>query len=162
MHLRLFYYSLSKLCNRQWLPKSHSYCRCRTIWHKWPCERFLCRILVWPLCSMFIDILVTPMSAAGFRRLRHLAGRQTMVKPEESPPSTLAVRKCSSSPNLARVSSTLRSNWLPPCAEWQEQLEVLSQRDTDPTTCCKRASVIASQRDAPPLNIWLAVFLIEE
>ena len=82
MHLQLFYL-LSKLCNRQWLPKSHSYCHCRTIWHEWPRRRFLHRILICPcqyrvvVLQLFVDIPVTPMSAAGFRRLQHLAGRQT-------------------------------------------------------------------------------------
>ena len=155
MHLQLFDYLLS---NRQRLPKSHSYCRCCAIWREWPCGRFFCRILIW-LCQyrvvvlqLFVDIPVTSMSAAGFWRLRHLAGRQTMVEPEGSPPSTLAW-ETSSSPNLARVSTTLHSNWLPPCTEWQEQLEILSQHDTDPTTCCEWAGVIASQQDAPPPNI---------
>ena len=83
MHLQLFDYLLSKLCNRQWLPKSHSYCRCHAIWHEWSCRRFLHRILVWPcqycivVLQLFIDIPVTPISAVGFRHLRHLAGRQT-------------------------------------------------------------------------------------
>ena len=35
MHLQLFDYLLSKLCNRQWLPKSHSFCRCRTSYLTW-------------------------------------------------------------------------------------------------------------------------------
>ena len=82
MHLQLFDYLLSKLCNRQQLPKSHSSCCCRTIWHEWPCGRFLRRILVWPcqyrivVLQQFVDIPVTPMSAAGFRHLRHLTGCQ--------------------------------------------------------------------------------------
>ena len=111
--------------------------------------------------QLFVDIPVTPMSAAGFWRLQHLTGHQTMFKPQESPPLTLAMRESSSSPNLARVSSTVCSNWLPPCTEWQEQLEVLSQRDvtqTPPRTCCERADVITSQRDTLPPNIWLPFF----
>ena len=40
------------------------------------------------------------------------------VKPEESAPSTLAVTESSHSLNLARVSSTVRLNWLPLCADW--------------------------------------------
>ena len=62
MHLRLFDYSLSKLCNRQRLPKSHSYCRCRAIWHEWLCWRFLCRILVWPSHSSFSNCSLTSRS----------------------------------------------------------------------------------------------------
>ena len=133
--------------------------------------RYLTQVVVWKVSppnprlavsvscivvfQLFIDILVAPVSAAGFQHLRHLTGCQSMVKPEESSPSILAVREFSSSPNLARVSSTLCSNWLPLCAEWQEQLEVLSQRYSDPTLCCQRAGVSVSQRDAPPPNIWL-------
>ena len=132
--------------------------------------RYLTQVVVWKVSppnprlavsvsrivvfQLFVDILVAPMSAAGFWHLRHLAGCQSMVKLEESLPSILAVRELSSSPNLARVSSTLCLNWLPPCAKWQEQLEVLSQRDSDPTPCCERAGVIVSQRDALPPNIW--------
>jgi len=40
------------------------------------------------------------------------------VKPKESLPSTLAMRESSHSWNLARVSSTVHSNWLPLCANW--------------------------------------------
>ena len=83
MHLQVFDYLLSKSCNRQQLPKSHSYCHCRTIWREWPCGRFFRWILVWPckyrivVLQLFIDIPVTPMSAAGFWHLQHLTGRQT-------------------------------------------------------------------------------------
>ena len=86
MYLQLFDYLLSKLCNRQWLPKSHSYCRCRTIWHEWPCGRFLCRILVCPcqygvvVHKLFVDIVVTPMSAAGSNVCNTFLG----IKLEES------------------------------------------------------------------------------
>ena len=50
------------------------------------------RIVVFQL---FVDILVAPMSTAGFQHLRHPAGCQSMVKPEESPPSILVVREFS-------------------------------------------------------------------
>ena len=137
MHLQLFDYLLSKLCNRQWLPKSHSYCCCRTIWHEWPCRRFLRWILIWPcqygivVLQLFIDIMVTPMSVAGFQHVRHLAGHQTggvMLWW-----STVVLQL------FSRFSSTVCSNWLLPCAEWQEQLEVLSQSDSTPTPYCELA-----------------------
>ena len=153
MHLQLFDYSQSKLFNRQWLPKSHSYCRCHAIWHKWPCGRFLRWILVWPcqyrvvVLQLFVDIPVTPMSAAGFQRLWHPAGRQTMVKPEESPPSALAMREPSSSPNLARVSSTLRrvtgaTRDFEPAWRWPNHMPREGWCDRN-------------QRDTLPPNIWL-------
>ena len=40
---------------------------------------------------------------------------------------------------FSRLSSIVCSNWLLTCAEWQEQLEVLSQCDSAPTPCCERA-----------------------
>ena len=154
MHLQLFDYSLSKLCNRQRLPKSHSYCRCRAEGSSAESSSGHCVVVL----QLFVDILVTLMSAAGFRCLRHLAGCQTMVKLEESPPSTLAVRESSSSPNLGRVSSTVRLNWLPQRhlalsdrSKWRFWASVTQ---TPPRMCCERAGVITSQRDAPPPNIW--------
>ena len=139
MDLQLFDYLLSKLSNRQQLPKSHSYCRCRTIWHKWPCGRFLHRILVWPcqyrivVLQLCVDIAVTPMSAGGFQHLRHLAGCQTRW--------VTALKYCCEEVQLFTSYSPEfpGSNWLLPCAKWQEQLEVLSQRDSAPTPYCERA-----------------------
>ena len=139
MHLQLFDYLLSKLCNRRWLPKCHSYCCCRTIWHEWLCGRFLRWILVWPcqyhivVLQLFVDIAVTPMSAAGFQHLRHLAGRQTR--------SVTALKsRCKEVQLFTSYSPEFPgSNWLLPCTEWQEQLEVLSQRDSAPTPYCERA-----------------------
>ena len=61
----------------------------------------------------FIDILVTPIQSAGFRCLRHLAGCQT-----RGVTALDSRREGVKSFSELGVSSTVRSNWLPLCANW--------------------------------------------
>ena len=71
------------------------------------------------------------MSAAEFQRVWHLAVHQTRGVMLWWSPVVLQL--------FSRVPSSVRSNWLLPCAEWQEQLEVLSQCDSAPTPYCELA-----------------------
>ena len=99
MHLQLLDYLLSKLCNRQWLPKSHSYCRCRTDTSGHAegssTESSSVHVSIVVL-QLFVDIVVTPMSLLG----SDVCDTSLGVKPDESPPSNLTVRKSSCSPGI--------------------------------------------------------------
>ena len=109
---------------------------------EWPCGRFFPRILLWP-CQYRIVVLPTVRWRPGHTNVccwvptsatPHLVSSRISHCPQISLWGSPVILQL-----FSRLSSTVWSNWLPPCAEWQEQLEVLSQRDSAPTLCCELA-----------------------
>ena len=134
MHLQLFDYSLSKLCNKQQLPKSHSSCCCR----------YLTRVAMRkvPPPNPRLAMSVSHSSPPTVRW--HPSHTNVCCWVPTSATSHWASNRKSHCPQISlwgspvvlrlfsRVSTIVRSNWLPPCAEWQENLRFWASMTQSP------------------------------